>query len=260
MENRVLDVKTIFGMMKSYDGDAITKQLIGFGAHTRPELSFLLSVIDEGDRVFDIGAHIGTFAVPIARKIGATGELLAVEGHPDYFRLLRENVDANELTARTKLLNYVVAPAGKSYISQTIAGNTGATHFVAGEESSGVPTTTLDDLVKLAVVPNVVKIDIEGLEVWAIGGSTMIQQSHPVIYSEIAEYQFKRFGASTEALDELLRETGYRFFRNVGDRNARHDKYVVAELERLRDGGDFFDMLAIHRDDQKLDRVLVELN
>jgi hypothetical protein len=45
----------------------------------------------------------------------------------------------------------------------------------------------------------------------------------------------------------------YRLFRNVGERNANHDNFVVAELTSLQEGGEFFDVLAIHRDDHRLE-------
>ena len=64
------EVDTIFGRIRAFPGDLITEQLVSFGAHTRPELAFLLNMVDEGDGVFDLGAHIGTFALPIARKVG----------------------------------------------------------------------------------------------------------------------------------------------------------------------------------------------
>jgi hypothetical protein len=38
---------------------------------------------------------------------------------------------------------------------------------------------------------------------------------------------------------------GYRFFRNAGERNAPHDRYVKTELTTLADGGSFFDLLAL---------------
>ena len=68
--------------MEAFANDLVTNQIKKFGAHTRPELAFLLSVVDEGDAVFDIGGHIGTFAIPLAQKVGPSGRVLVVEPSP----------------------------------------------------------------------------------------------------------------------------------------------------------------------------------
>jgi hypothetical protein len=77
-----IKVTAIFGTVVAFKDDLITQQIIRFGAHTRPELAFLLNIINPRDKVFDIGAHIGTFAIPIAAKVGSQGRVLAVEGDP----------------------------------------------------------------------------------------------------------------------------------------------------------------------------------
>jgi hypothetical protein len=58
-------VDTTFGRIETFVDDLITNQLLQFGAHTRPELALLLSIIEPGDFVFDVGAHIGTFSAPV---------------------------------------------------------------------------------------------------------------------------------------------------------------------------------------------------
>ena len=44
----LLEVDTVFGRIWTFDNDIITNQILQFGAHTRPELAFLLSVIRPG--------------------------------------------------------------------------------------------------------------------------------------------------------------------------------------------------------------------
>src|SRR5438045_8573886 len=94
-----IEVNSIFGPLEVFSGDLITEQIVSFGAHTRPELAFLISVIRPGDDVFDIGGHVGTFAIPMAQNIGPTGHLLVVEAYSKNLALLRRNLSRLDLKA-----------------------------------------------------------------------------------------------------------------------------------------------------------------
>ena len=69
----VVAARTIFGPFACFADDLINEQLLKFGAHTRNELAMLLAFVEAGDVVYDIGAHIGSFAVPLAAAVGESG-------------------------------------------------------------------------------------------------------------------------------------------------------------------------------------------
>ncbi|HEY1780175.1 MAG TPA: hypothetical protein VGG79_07030 [Roseiarcus sp.] len=102
-----------------------------FGAHTRNELALLLAFVDAGDVVYDIGAHIGTFAVPLAAAVGASGKLVAVEANAAItpcWRPIWLPADAYPRAAQLAP-SMSSSPARGKYAAQTVAGNTGATWF-----------------------------------------------------------------------------------------------------------------------------------
>jgi len=248
----IIEVDAIFGKIYTFADDVITNQLISFGAHTRPELAFLLSVVRSGDNVFDIGGHIGTFAIPLAQKIGKKGRLLVVEGNPRNFELLCRNIDRLRLRRIASPCQAVIGPTTKRYSVRSPSRNTGASYFLPTDELEGVPAISLDDLVTAHYAPRVVKIDIEGMEVAALREAPVLLALRPILYVEAAAAHLKRYGASLDELDELLQEYGYRFFKNVGARNGAHDEFCVQELSSLSQGGGFFDVLALHRADPRL--------
>ncbi len=253
----LVEVEATFGRILAFEDDFITNQIIRFGAHTRPELAFLLSVVRPGDYVFDLGAHIGTYAVPLAQKIGPGGKLLAVEGKPETFAVLELNLTRAGLSAETTAVNALIAPSDRIYEAHTPLGNTGGTYFLPAEAEGGdVDAVTTDELCRSHFTPRVVKIDIEGGEVFAFAGSRLLQTEHPIIYAEVNSPLLERQGASADDLDGLLRGAGYRLFRNVGARNAPHDQFVVAELSTLAIGKRNFDVLAIHQADERLGAVV----
>jgi FkbM family methyltransferase len=253
----VIEVNAIFGKIFAFANDVITNQIVSFGAHTRPEVAFLMSVVQSGDAVFDIGGHIGTFAIPLAQKIGTAGRLLAVEGDPRNFELLCRNIDRLHLGNIAFPCHSVIGPTKKRYLVQNPGLNTGASYFLPTDGPGGIPAISLDDLVVAHYAPRVVKIDIEGLEVAAFRDSPMLLTLRPILYVEVAVEQLKRYGASVEELDKILQKHGYRLFRNVGARNGAHDEFFVQELSSLSEGGNFFDVLALHREDSRLRYLLL---
>src|SRR4051812_38304939 len=145
---RLIEVEAIFGRLLAFPDDLITEQIRKFGAHTRPELAMLLSVIAPGDFVFDLGAHIGTFAIPVAQKAGPSGRVLAVEALPRTFRILQRNLRRNGVEHIATAVNALIAPPDLSYALARNRKNTGGTHFEPAEENDdlGVERVSIDAL------------------------------------------------------------------------------------------------------------------
>jgi FkbM family methyltransferase len=255
--SELIEVESVHGKLTSFAGDFITNQILKFGAHTRPEIAFLLSVVEPGDAVFDLGAHIGTYAIALAGKIGRGGRLLAVEGSAGNFALLERNLRRNSHGAETLALHVLVAEPGRRYAAQTPDGNTGGTTFTQ-VETGGVTTgaTTLDALCHDHFMPRVVKIDIEGGEVAALRGAELLARMRPILYAEVNGKVLQLQGASIGDMERLLRGAGYRLFRNIGKRHIASDDFTIAELDALPTGLNNFDVLAVHNADARLAGVV----
>jgi FkbM family methyltransferase len=253
--SRVVEVTATFGTILAFKDDLITHQIREFGAHTRPEVAFLLSVLEDGDRVFDIGAHIGTFAIPMAQKIYPSGRLLAVEGDAANFDLLVQNIARNGLSEVVNPRHALIAPAGSAYSASYVNKNTSGTFFVANTGSQTIPQYSLDELAAAAFQPDVIKIDIEGMECLALSDSSMVAERKPILYVEVSESHLSRYGGSIGSLDSMLRKLDYRLFRNVAPRNAANDHFEARELSTLAEGGAFFDVLALPPTSPRLARL-----
>jgi FkbM family methyltransferase len=48
-----------------------------------------------GDRYIDAGANIGQLTLAASKRVGATGEVIAIEPHPAIYRYLTGNLDLN---------------------------------------------------------------------------------------------------------------------------------------------------------------------
>jgi FkbM family methyltransferase len=256
----VVAARTIFGPFACFAGDLINGQLLAFGAHTRNELAMLLAFVEAGDVVYDIGAHIGTFAVPLAAAVGEAGRLVAVEAHADNYDRLLRNLDSHGLLSPSgpaHAVHAVIGGAGK-FAARKVAGNTGATWFQSDPAAqAGPPSLNLDELhaAQGGGRVDVVKIDIEGMELAALRSARGLLAQRPLFYVEISSEHLARHGAEPAELEALLRGHRYRFFRNVGERNSGHDGFILHALDSLTAGGAFFDLLAIPEDHQRLARA-----
>lgn len=261
-------VDSRYGPLYTFENDLVTKQMREYGAHTRNEIAFLLSVIDEGDNVIDLGGHIGTFAIPLAKAAGPDGKVVSVEPDAANHALLARNISLNELNGKCMGVRCLVSESDGIYSSVTPhKTNTAATYFskiaetqqAVGDWKMHPPVFTLDQIAAAFFsrkTVNVVKIDVEGMEVSALrSGENLIRSDRPILYIEIAKVTLERKGQSIEAIEEFLSRYDYRFFKNIGERNSDTDFFEPAELVQLTDGGEFFDVLAIPQEHPRINRV-----
>ena len=88
---KIIEVDSIFGIIKTFKNDLITDQIIKFGNHTRPEFAFATSIILDNFNIFDLGAHIGTFTLTAVKKLKKDSQILSVEASVENYKLLVSN-------------------------------------------------------------------------------------------------------------------------------------------------------------------------
>jgi FkbM family methyltransferase len=132
------------------------------------ELDFLRARTPAGGVFVDVGANVGTYAMVLARHVGAQGTVIAVEPHPVTQARLAFNRVASGATQVT-LVAAAAGPADGELMIETDGDNLGASHIVAGTSAGNaikVPALRLERILGDAGVSRVdaLKIDIEGFE------------------------------------------------------------------------------------------------
>jgi FkbM family methyltransferase len=132
------------------------------------ELDFLRANTPAGGVFVDVGANVGTYAMVLARHVGTTGKVIAIEPHPITHARLAFNNAASRYTL-TRLVAAAASDSDGELMIETDGGNLGASHIVtgtAGAEAIKVPALRLQRILDEAGVPGVdaLKIDIEGFE------------------------------------------------------------------------------------------------
>lgn len=251
-------VTSIHGTYYCVTDDLITQHLKKFGAHQRNELSMLLDCVCVGDTVIDVGANIGTFSVPMARKVGDTGVVVSFEADDDIYEILNRNIVLNKLSSNIQAINAIVSSQKKLFGKVKVDGNIGATSFrvLENDKDNYQNTLSIDEWYPDSGIKDrnidVIKIDVEGMDADVLFScDTIIKDHKPVIYIEVSQEHLLRNGYSIEKLESYLVDRGYSFFRNIGARNSNNDNYRLVKLKHIGAGGGFFDLLAIHSDSDR---------
>lgn len=136
--------------------------------YNREELDFLRAHVPAGGVFVDVGANVGTYALALARHVGAAGSVIAIEPHPVTHARLAFNRTASNFTQVTLMAAAAGASDGELLI-ETDGDNLGASHVVTGQATSGaikVPSLRLQRILGDADIGHVdaLKIDVEGYE------------------------------------------------------------------------------------------------
>ena len=132
------------------------------------ELDFLRAHTPAGGVFVDVGANVGTYAMVLARHVGSSGKVIAIEPHPVTFGRLTFNHAASTLT-QVRLVAAAAAASDGELMMLTNSQNLAASHVVTGDADGHtvrVAALKLQRILDEAAVHHVdtLKIDVEGYE------------------------------------------------------------------------------------------------
>lgn len=194
------------------DSDPIGLAILAGYHEFSPSQIFLFELLRKNDRVVDLGAHVGTFALGAA-ALGC--DVVAVEAAPGNVRLLEAGIRENGLD-RVRVIPAAVSerPGVLRFVADGPFGQ------VCGEGYAGpcieVPGVTLDGLLREVGWDRVdfVKMDIEGQEIAAFRGMSELlgRKDSPAIVYESNGHILESRGLSSTHLISALETFGYRSY------------------------------------------------
>lgn len=194
-----------------YDDPLVQAYLTGCLGTLGPLVPLARSTLRPGQRVLDIGAHVGGFSL-LAASLGC--RVVAVEASPWNADLLRRSVELNGF-GDVHVLNAAAAdrPGELEFASMGPWGQVSCEGV--DRPSVRVDAVRIDDLLHDLGWDNVefVKLDVEGYEVRAVRGMTRLlsRPDAPPVYFESNAFTLNMYGETPASLFEALRGLGYEF-------------------------------------------------
>ena len=181
-------------------------------------LSYIRTSLHAGDICFDVGACFGVVTLPMARLVGNNGHVYSFEAEQNNYSNLSRNIKLNNL--------YNVTPCNKGVFSS----ENGFELNVHKKEEYGdhamrlqsenilfdsqmVETVTLDSFCDANNIKyiDLLKIDVEGLEVEVLNGGKKLLMSNSIkrIIFEVSERLLNNYGRTINDLVSVFIEYGY---------------------------------------------------
>ena len=167
-----------------YLGGALEK----YGEYSRIEFDMLARYVKAGDVVIEVGANMGCHTVPLAKLVGSSGCLVVFEPQRIIYQMLCGNLAVNGLWNVIAERAGVGDKLGVAYLPQvdyTRPGNFGAVSLSSQESGESTPLVSLDQYCANIKRCDLIKIDVEGMELDVLKGATgIIGKFCPVLYVE----------------------------------------------------------------------------
>jgi FkbM family methyltransferase len=170
--------------------------------------------IKAGAIVLDIGAQFGYFSLTAAKRVGAGGKVYAIEPVPSNLELLKRNIQINGYT-------HIIHPVQKAIgnISTTVKlfiHENSDSHSmyrdpnVSVKEEFSVECITIDEFLGGQPV-NVIKLDIEGNEPYALEGMKQTIENSPdlILFAEFAPVHLRRAGVEPKDYLDQIKQLGF---------------------------------------------------
>ena len=173
------------------------------------DVHLVYNYLQKNDVFIDVGANIGELALIGARKVGKSGQVIAIEPHPKIFKFLVNNIRLNKLG---NVKTYNVALGDKEGFFHFSDLKSDDQNFITVKGPIKIKVKKLDNLFKGEKI-NLLKIDTEGYELFVLKGAINLLPKTELIYFEAYEKNFKRYHYSTMEVLRLLENCGFKIFR-----------------------------------------------
>ncbi len=179
------------------------------------EIHFVRALLRPGERVLDVGANHGVYALAMASVVSEQGRVLAIEPSARVAARLTASARANGFSQLSVLTCAVSDRRGEAVLQLGASSELNALAHGAAADAGGERVTleTIDELARANGMSDVafVKLDVEGEELKALAGArTLIAEAAPLWMVE-----HKHGDRENVGLAESLSASGHRLFRLV---------------------------------------------
>jgi FkbM family methyltransferase len=183
----------------------------------------LLQKLAQGKHyIFDVGANHGLASLVMSTSMAQTGEIYAFEASEETCQVARNNLALNGLAQRVRVINALIAEQTGQLVDFYWDHASGGASIIPGYLGHEAPlkkiTLSLDTFCEAQdIVPDLIKIDIEGAEGRALAGMRKILANlRPAVVVELHSWREMTVEHNAAQILELLLPLDYQmiYLRN----------------------------------------------
>lgn len=193
-----------------YEDSAVSKHIWRCAIWEKETTLFLEKNIRRGQKVVDIGAHIGYYTVLFSDLVGNEGHVYAFEPDPINFKLLRRNAEPSNTTIENKAVSNV---DGYTELFLNSEGNKGDHRIfpMVGRKSIKIKTIKIDTYFADNRI-DFIKCDTQGAEPLVLKGAEQtLKRCKPVVIIECCPLWKQAKQGIEKSFDPLL-DAGYSLY------------------------------------------------
>lgn len=179
------------------------------------ENDLFCAILCDGDICIDGGANIGHLSLLMSRYVGIGGKVLSIEANPKVFKYLEENIILNSPLSIPIEAICIALGEKQGLLHFDNATQDDMNHISTNNQGIPVIVDTLDNLSRNFSYIKLLKLDIEGYEVFALKGGLQTLKKTKYIYIEASAYCLGRYGFTKNDLYNILYEQ-FEIFRIIG--------------------------------------------
>lgn len=156
------------------------------------DIDVALSLVSKDSIVVDVGAHVGLFTIPLAKKVE---HVYAIEPNKVSRGFLEQNIVDNGVASKVTVFPFVITNSKKNFLQSENLPNAETQYRENNSDQEGVLGNSLDTVVDKV---DFIKIDVEGMEPEVLqGSSSLVDKWKPFIFIEInnkalSDHKYKR--------------------------------------------------------------------
>lgn len=198
--------------------ESVCPHLIAQGSWEAWIAKVVLDLLRPGDRVVEVGGHVGFYTLLMAQKVGPQGSVLTFEANPRLAALATRSVRFNGYAPWVKIVQQAVSDAAGTIKFSVSRQFGGGGHVYVLDDALGADTQVLeveavrlDDLDLSGV--RLLRIDAEGSEPLILAGAQRLLQQPDIILCIEWDVIQMRSRKDPQVLIDQLVASGFRFWR-----------------------------------------------
>jgi FkbM family methyltransferase len=203
--------------------EEVSFRILLLGEWEPNETALFRTLIKPGDRVIDLGAHIGYFSLLFGSLVGTEGRVIGIEPDPENAALARLNIAENGMERFVRILEAAGgARQGRATLYRLTVGDRGDQRMFDAKggqlhrrgrvrEAVDVSVVTVDDCARDLDRVDVIKMDVQGCERQVLEGMSETLDRNPglVLVTEFAPAHLEAAGEKPNDLLAFLRQRGF---------------------------------------------------